>query len=92
MVVLLPAVVGIRARALVHYHVHGPGLYGHCAQLLLLACGDGASYITGETLRIDGGFALPGVPEGWAQAYPVEMGFVKNSYRIMTEREEKEHV
>ena len=62
------------------------------AEAALFLCGDGASYITGETLRIDGGFALPGVPEGWAQAYPVEMGFVKNSYRIMTEREEKEHV
>ena len=58
----------------------------------LFLLGDGAFYITGETLRIDGGFALPGVPEGWAQAYPVETGFVENAYRIMTEREEKEHV
>ena len=62
------------------------------AEAALFLLGDGASYITGETLRIDGGFALPGVPEGWAQAYPVETGFVENSYRIMMEREEKDNV
>ena len=62
------------------------------AEAALFLLGGGASYITGETLRIDGGFALPGVPEGWAQAYPVETGFVENAYRIMTEREEKDNV
>lgn len=62
------------------------------AEAALFLLGDGASYITGETLRIDGGFALPGVPEGWAQAYPVETGFVRNSYEKMMEREEKENV
>ena len=62
------------------------------AEAAVFLLGDGASYITGETLRIDGGFALPGVPEGWAQAYPVETGFVENSYRIMMEREEKDNV
>lgn len=62
------------------------------AEAALFLLGGGASYITGETLRIDGGFALPGVPEGWAQAYPVETGFVENSYRIMMEREEKDNV
>ena len=62
------------------------------AEAALFLLGDGASYITGETLRIDGGFALPGVPEGWAQAYPVDTGFVRNSYRIMMEREEKNDV
>ena len=54
--------------------------------------GDGASYITGETLRIDGGFALPGLPEGWAQAYPVETDFVAKNYAIMMKQEEKDHV
>ena len=62
------------------------------AEAALFLLGDGASYITGETLRIDGGFALPGVPEGWAQAYPVETGFVENAYRTMMEREEKDNV
>ncbi len=62
------------------------------AEAALFLLGDGASYITGETLRIDGGFALPGVPEGWAQAYPVDTGFVENAYRTMMEREEKDNV
>ncbi len=50
--------------------------------------GEEAGYITGETLRVDGGFALPGLPEGWAQAYPVEMGFVQKNYEELMKRDE----
>ena len=49
---------------------------------------DRAEYITGETIRVDGGFALPGLPEGWAPAYPVDMGFVKRGYEQMLKNEE----
>ena len=62
------------------------------AEASLFLLGDGAWYITGETLRIDGGFALPGVPEGWAAPHPVDTGFVQNSWRKMMEREEKDDV
>jgi len=54
---------------------------------------DDAFYITGETLRVDGGFALPGLPEGWAQAHPVDTGFVQRAYdEMMKKKEENEHV
>ena len=39
-----------------------------------------------------GGFALPGLPEGWAQAYPVDTGFIQRNYEKMMEREEKGNV
>ena len=62
----------------------------HAAAFLL---SDEAFYITGETLRVDGGFALPGLPEGWAQAYPVDTGFVKCSYdEMMNDEGGKSHV
>lgn len=54
---------------------------------------DRAAYITGVTLAVDGGFALPGIPEGWAQAHPVNLEFVKRSYASMLkEREEHKNV
>ena len=53
---------------------------------------DRASYISGETLRIDGAFALPSVPEGWAQAYPVDTEFVRKSYEEMMSGEAHDHV
>ena len=50
---------------------------------------DRAAYITGQTLTVDGGFALPGVPEGYAQAYPIDMGFIRRTYdEIMKKGEE----
>ena len=52
---------------------------------------DGASYITGETLRVDGGLALPGVPEGWAPPNPVDRGFVRKSYERLMNGEEEEN-
>ncbi|MBO4884452.1 MAG: SDR family oxidoreductase [Clostridia bacterium] len=61
----------------------------HAAAFLL---SDQAFYITGVTLRVDGGFALPGMPEGWAQAYPVDKGFVQRAYDQMMKEEEEKHV
>ncbi len=58
----------------------------HAAAFLL---SDKAEYITGETLRIDGGFALPGVPEGWAEPHPVDLGFVRLGYEQMLKNEEE---
>ncbi len=49
-----------------------------------------ADYITGETLRVDGGMALPGQPEGWAQAHPVNTVFVERNYQEMMKNEEEE--
>ncbi len=53
---------------------------------------DRADYITGETLRIDGGLALPSVPEGWAQAYPLDKGFIERSYEEMITEVKQSHV
>lgn len=50
---------------------------------------EGAKYITGVTLRVDGGFAIPGQPEGWAEGHPVHMAFVENAYKKMMENEMK---
>ena len=50
---------------------------------------DEADYITGETLRVDGGFALPGVPEGWAEPHPVDTRFVQAAYEQMLKNEEE---
>ena len=88
-----PSAVRVRKRISRRQHCSSSAISSSdIAEAALFLLGDGASYITGETLRIDGGFALPGVPEGWAQAYPVETGFVRNSYEKMMEREEKENV
>ena len=62
----------------------------YAAEFLL---SDRAAYITGQTLTVDGGFALPGMPEGWAQAHPVDLGFVQRSYeQMIKDEEEKGHV
>ena len=50
---------------------------------------DQADYITGETLRVDGGMALPGQPEGWAEAHPVNTTFVQRAYQDMMKNEEE---
>ena len=53
---------------------------------------DEAGYITGQTITVDGGFALPGLPEGWAQAYPVHTDFVQKAYQKMMNEEDENHV
>ena len=50
------------------------------ASAAVFLCSDKADYITGETLRVDGALALPSIPEGWAQAYPLDRGFIQRSY------------
>lgn len=62
----------------------------HAAAFLL---SDQANYITGQSLCIDGGMALPGQPEGWAEPHPVDFGFVKAAYeQMMKNEEERNHV
>ena len=55
----------------------------HAAAFLL---SDQANYITGQSLCIDGGMALPGQPEGWAEPHPVDFGFVKAAYEQYSRR------
>jgi NAD(P)-dependent dehydrogenase (short-subunit alcohol dehydrogenase family) len=38
-------------------------------ELALFLCSDKAGYITGTSIRVDGGLILSGPPEGWAPAY-----------------------
>ncbi|MBO4887474.1 MAG: SDR family oxidoreductase [Firmicutes bacterium] len=50
---------------------------------------DKADYITGEIIRIDGALALPSIPEGWAQAYPLDKAFIQRSYEELQSGEVK---
>ena len=53
---------------------------------------DNASYITGQTLAVEGGFSLAGPSEGWAEVHTVDMGFVERAYEEMQKSEEKPYV
>ena len=50
---------------------------------------DKADYITGEIIRIDGALALPSIPEGWAQAYPLDKAFIQRGYEELQSGEVK---
>ena len=51
--------------------------------------GESAGYITGVTLRMDGGLVLPGIPERLAgTAAWIDPEWTKEQYRLMKEREE----
>ncbi|GHU72189.1 oxidoreductase [Clostridia bacterium] len=55
-------------------------------ELIAFLASDKASYITGTTIRVDGGLILSGPPEGWAEAHIVNPAWTKRHYdRIVTE-------
>lgn len=68
------------------------GVVEDIASAAVFLASEDAGYITGETLRVDGGLALPAIPEGWAQAYPVDQGFIQRSYEEMLKNKGENHV
>lgn len=70
------------------------GLMGRTADIGAAAAfliSDQAAYITGTVLRVDGGLSLPGQPEGWGVACPINRGFVERSYQAMLQEEAENH-
>ena len=60
-------------------------------ELIAFLVSDKASYITGVTVRVDGGLVLPGMPEGWAPSYWISDEWKKRTYdKAMAMREEEE--
>jgi NAD(P)-dependent dehydrogenase (short-subunit alcohol dehydrogenase family) len=55
-------------------------------ELVAFLASDKAGYITGTTIRVDGGLILSGPPEGWAEAHIVNPNWTKRHYdRLMSE-------
>ena len=71
---------------------------GHFAAVLRRTGGESGEVPTQKPEPLPGEFVefqreyLPGLPEGWAQAYPVDTGFIQRNYEKMMEREEKGNV
>ena len=57
-------------------------------ELALFLCSEKAGYITGTSIRVDGGLILSGPPEGWAPAFQINPDWVKRQYDAVMEKEE----
>ena len=55
------------------------------AQAAAYLCGDESSYVTGSTIRVDGGLVLPGMPEWWAPCRWMNDAWRERSDRKMDE-------
>ena len=55
------------------------------AQAVAYLCGDESSYVTGTTLRVDGGLSLPGMPEWFAPCQWENDFFVEREIQKMDE-------
>lgn len=59
------------------------GLPADSGALIAFLASEKASYITGVTIRVDGGLALMGPPEGYADAHWIDPAWTKRHYEQM---------
>lgn len=64
------------------------GLPADSGALIAFLASEQASYITGVTIRVDGGLALMGPPEGYADAHWIDPAWTKRHYEQMMKENE----